>query len=240
MTVAIIPARGGSKRIPGKNSRDFCGAPMLSYPIKTALASGCIDRVIVSTDDEAIAELARRFGAEVPFMRPKELSDDYTGTTAVIRHALKWLKSQNELPEYTCCLYATTPLLQPQDLVKALSLLKNSDRHFVFSAARFSFPIQRALLQTADGGVSPFDPASIAKRSQDLPETFHDAGQFYWGRSTSWLDTAQHIFGNNSQMYLLPNHRVQDIDTLADWHRAELLYQLLLTEAKHEDLHPDG
>lgn len=238
MNIAIIPARGGSKRIPGKNRRDFCGAPMLSYPIKAALASGCIERVIVSTDDHAIADIARQYGAEVPFVRPKELSDDYTGTTAVIRHALAWLKSQNELPEYACCLYATTPLLQPQDLAKALSLLKNSARHFVFSATRFAFPIQRALLQTADGGVSPFDPVSIGKRSQDLPETFHDAGQFYWGRASSWLSGEHRMFSSSASMYLLPEHRVQDIDTPADWHRAELLYQILQADSEHEDLHP--
>ncbi|MCC5827203.1 pseudaminic acid cytidylyltransferase [Alkalimonas sp.] len=238
MTVAIIPARGGSKRIPGKNRRDFCGAPMLSYPIKAALASGCIDRVIVSTDDDAIAEVARHFGAEVPFMRPKDLSDDYTGTTAVIRHALKWLKSHGELPEYACCLYATTPLLQPQDLCQALLLLKKSTRHFVFSAARYSFPIQRALLQTEDGSVAPYDPASIGKRSQDLPETFHDAGQFYWGRSNSWLSGEHRMFSESASMYLLPDHRVQDIDTPADWRRAELLYQLLHNDSDHEDLHP--
>lgn len=203
---------------------------MLSYSIRAAQQSGCIDRVIVSTDDEEIADVARQFGAEVPFIRPKELADDHTGTTPVMRHALEWLKARQELPEYSCCLYATAPLLRAVDLKEGLSHLKKAERHFVFSAARYSFPIQRALLQSPDGGVFPFDPHSIGKRSQDLPETFHDAGQFYWGLSTSWLNPEFRIFSKQSLMYLLPDHRVQDIDTAADWRRAELLYQLLQTE----------
>lgn len=236
MNVAIIPARGGSKRIPRKNIKLFCGEPMISYPIKTALQSGCIDRVIVSTEDEEIASIARSYGAETPFVRPKELADDYTGTTTIIRHALSWLSEQQQAVEFACCLYATTPLLLPHDLQAGLKQLKaNDELDFIFSAARFSFPIQRALLQDADGGVRPFDVESIKMRSQDLAETFHDAGQFYWGKTSSWLQPDRTIFGPRSRMFVLPDHRVQDIDTPNDWHRAEVLYQLLQQEQHNAD-----
>lgn len=228
MNIAIIPARGGSKRIPRKNIRLFNGKPMLAYPIQTALDSGCIDRVIVSTDDAEIAETALRYGAEVPFFRPAELADDHTGTTAVIRDTLKKLIQSGITPQYCCCLYATTPLLQPAFLQQALTTLTDSQHtEFVFSAARFSFPIQRALLQTVSGGVTPFDPHSIGKRSQDLEPAYHDAGQFYWGKTSAWLDHNSRVFSEQSRMYVLPDHLVQDIDTEDDWKRAEVLYQLL-------------
>lgn len=234
MSIAIIPARGGSKRIPRKNIKLFCGEPMISYPIKAALQSGCIERVIVSTEDEEIASIARSYGAETPFMRPKELADDYTGTSAIVRHALNWLAEQQQTIDFACCLYATTPLLRPEDLKAGLAILKaNSELDFVFSAARFSFPIQRALLQDGQGGVRPFDRDSIKKRSQDLAPTFHDAGQFYWGKASSWLQSGTTIFGPSSRMLVLPDHRVQDIDTPDDWHRAEVLYQLLQQEQHH-------
>ncbi|MCH8537215.1 MAG: pseudaminic acid cytidylyltransferase [Alkalimonas sp.] len=237
MNIAIIPARGGSKRIPRKNIKDFCGQPMISYPIKTALQSDGIDRVIVSTEDEEIAEIARGYGAETPFLRPKELADDYTGTSAIIRHALHWLAEQQQAVEFACCLYATTPLLQPDDLQAGLAMLKaNSELDFVFSAARFSFPIQRALLQDKHGGVLPFDADSIKKRSQDLPPAFHDAGQFYWGKASSWLRPGAAVFSPSSRMLVLPDHRVQDIDTPDDWRRAEVLYQLLQQEQHHEGI----
>ena len=235
MTIAIIPARGGSKRIPRKNIKPFCGQPMISYPIETALQSDCIERVIVSTDDEEIAEIARSYGAETPFVRPKELADDYTGTSAIIRHALHWLAEQQQAVDYACCLYATTPLLQPEDLQAGLAILKGNNKlDFVFSAARFSFPIQRALLQDDHGGVQPFDADSIKKRSQDLVPAFHDAGQFYWGKPSSWLRPGATVFSPASRMLVLPDHRVQDIDTPADWRRAEVLYQLLQQEQQHE------
>ncbi len=229
MRVAIIPARGGSKRIPRKNIKDFCGQPMLAYPIQAALKSGCFERVLVSTDDNEIADIARQYGAEVTATRPAELADDHTGTSAVIRYELQQLIQQGSTISHCCCLYATTPLLSAAILQQAWQQLSNvPELHYVFSAARFSFPIQRALLQTASG-VVPFDKNSIGKRSQDLPATFHDAGQFYWGRTEAWLGQ-QAIFGENSKMWLLPDHLVQDIDTADDWHRAELLYKLLQQE----------
>lgn len=228
MNIAIIPARGGSKRIPRKNIKDFCGQPMLAYPIKAALSSGVIDRVIVSTDDAEIATIAKHYGAEVPFYRPAELSDDYTGTTEVIQDTLRKLQKIGVQPQYCCCIYATTPLLHPEFLQQALTTLINAhNTNFVFSVTRFSFPIQRALVQTATGGVMPFDPLSISKRSQDLVPAYHDAGQFYWGKTNAWLDPKVSVFSEHSKMQVLPDHLVQDIDTTEDWQRAEVLYQLL-------------
>ena len=227
MKVAIIPARGGSKRIPRKNIRLFNGKPMLAWSIGTALQSGVFDRVIVSTDDTEIASIAQSFGAEVPFMRPATLADDYTGTSAVVRHAVQWLNEHHPVT-LVGCIYATAPLLLPEDLRQAAAALAdNADLKFVFSGCRFSFPIQRALYRNAKGQIEPVQPDAIPKRSQDLPETYHDAGQFYLGSAEAWL-TGAPMFATHSYLQELPQHRVQDIDTEADWQRAELLQQLLL------------
>lgn len=229
MKIAIIPARGGSKRIPRKNIKPFCGQPMLAFPIKAAIKSGCFDKVLVSTDDEEIAEIAKGYGAEVPKLRPHQLSDDHTGTSAVVRYELEQLIQQGNNISYCCCIYATTPLLTAPYLQQAWQQLQhNQNLNYVFSAARFSFPIQRALVQSKNG-VAPFDPLSIGKRSQDLIPTFHDAGQFYFGRASAWLNQLP-VFADNSQMLLLPDHLVQDIDTLEDWQHAELLYKLMQQE----------
>lgn len=231
MRVAIIPARGGSKRIPRKNINDFCGQPMLAYPIKAALNSGVVDKVVVSTDDAEIAAIAQHYGAETPFRRSKELADDYTGTSAVIRDAIQQLHAIGWQLDECACLYATTPLLSAALIRDGLQQLQQTGADYVFTSARFSFPIQRALVMTASGGVAPFDPHSISKRSQDLPPAYHDAGQLYWGKASTWLDSSKTIFGTNSRMLVLPDHLVQDIDTPEDWRRAELLYQLLQQEA---------
>lgn len=228
MRLAIIPARGGSKRIPRKNIKDFNGKPMIGWSVEAALLSGAFDEVWVSTDDAEIAEVAQRFGAKVPFIRPAELADDQTGTSAVVRHAIHWAIQQQLKPEWVACIYATAPLLQPLMLQQAMALLQNEPAlDYVFSGCRFSFPIQRALYRSEQGRVRAVDPVSIPKRSQDLAETFHDAGQFYCGRAQSWLD-AKAVFSPDSYLYELPQHLVQDIDTADDWLRAELLHQLLL------------
>lgn len=227
LKLAIIPARGGSKRIPRKNIKMFCGKPMLVYPIQAALESGVIDKIIVSTDDDEIAQIALDCGAEVPFLRSKTLADDHTGTTAVVRDTLERLNADGWEISHCACIYATSPLLSGSTIRQAYQQLTSSNSDYVFTAARFSFPIQRALLRTPQGGVTPFDPQSIAKRSQDLADTFHDAGQLYWGTVDSWLDTSRTLFSAQSQMLVLPNYMVQDIDTAEDWQRAELLYQLL-------------
>lgn len=230
MNIAIIPARGGSKRIPRKNIKDFCGQPMLAYPIRAALQSGVVDKVVVSTDDHEIADIARQYGAEVPFMRDSQLADDHTGTTAVIRDALQQLQQMTWNIENCACLYATTPLLNANLIKTLFDQLIATNADYVFTAARFSFPIQRALVKMETGGVAPFDPTSIGKRSQDLTPTYHDAGQLYWAKASTWLNPQKGVFGANSQLYELPSHLVQDIDTPEDWRRAELLYQLLQLE----------
>lgn len=224
MKVAVIPARGGSKRIPRKNIKDFCGKPMLAWSIEAALKSDCFDQVIVSTDDEEIAAVGRAHGAETPFLRPATLADDHTGTGAVVRHAIQWLVDQSKKPDQVCCIYATAPFVQPEDLQQALDLLVTTGASYVFSATSFPFPIQRAIKKTAEGGCTPMFPEHIGKRSQDLEEAFHDAGQFYWGGAETWL-TGSSVFIPSSHMYLLPRWRVQDIDTLDDWDRAEKLFK---------------
>jgi N-acylneuraminate cytidylyltransferase len=227
--VAIIPARGGSRRIPRKNIRDFCGKPMIAWSIEAALGSGCFDRVLVSTDDQDIAETARAFGAEVPFMRPAALSDDYTGTTAVVAHAVEWLRGDGEMPDLVCCIYATAPMLRAEDLARGMELLQVSDADFAFSVTTYAFPIQRALRINHAGHLEMFQPQHAATRSQDLEEAWHDAGQFYWGRDRAWLEH-ESIMTSQALAVKLPRDRVQDIDTLEDWRQAERLFRLAETD----------
>lgn len=226
MRLAVIPARGGSKRIPRKNIKLFHGKPMIAWSIEAAQQSGCFDRIVVSTDDIEIAKIAEAYGAEVPFMRPAELSDDYTTTSDVISHAINWFNQQGETPELVCCLYATAPFVEPDDLRQGLALLNANDQcYFAFSATCFSFPIQRAIKLDESGLVSMFYPEYLLTRSQDLEEAYHDAGQFYWGRASAWLNK-EPIFAAHSKVVLLPSFRVQDIDTPDDWLRAERLFAL--------------
>lgn len=223
--VAIIPARGGSKRIVRKNVKLFDGVPMIVHSIRTALASRLFDAVIVSTDDEEIAMLARAHGAQVPFMRPAALADDFTGTAAVVAHALGELKDQAF--DLACCIYATAPLLQPRYLQQGLELLRaHPERSFAFSVTDFGFPVQRALTLDEHGALTALYPEFCNTRSQDLPQAFQDAGQFYWGRRQAWL-SGDVLFSPKSLPVILPRHLVQDIDTPEDWTRAEYLYAAL-------------
>lgn len=226
MNIAIIPARGGSKRIPRKNIRNFCGKPMIAWSVEAALASGCFDRVIVSTDDDEIAQVAIECGAEVPFLRPAEFSDDYSGTLPVIAHAVNWLKAEGCHPKAVCCLYATAPFVSPMDLKAGLEALNEKKADYAFSVTSYAFPIQRALRMTEEDRVEMFQPEHFSTRSQDLEEAWHDAGQFYWGRVESWL-AQKAIFSHDSVPVRLPRHRVQDIDTLEDWLRAEWLFKAM-------------
>jgi N-acylneuraminate cytidylyltransferase len=223
-TVAIITARGGSKRIPRKNIRPFLGRPMIAYPIEAASQSGLFDRIVVSTDDAEIAEVALKCGAETPFMRPAELSDDHTATAPVVRHAIQWLRDNGQPPEYVCCIYPTAPFLTAGDLREGRAALRQPGCSFAFSVSRFGYPIQRALRRVGDIGVQPFFPESIPSRSQDLEPAYHDAGQFYWGTAQAFMDRIR-IFGPASIPIVLPAHRVQDIDDEEDWRRAEYLYR---------------
>jgi len=223
--VAIIPARGGSKRIPRKNIKPFHGKPLIAYSIEAALKSGLFDKVIVSTDDEEIAEVAKTYGAEVPFIRPKELSDDFSGTAAVIDHALSWLDKQGESFSYVCTIYATAPLLQSQYLIEGFEKLRESDAVHSFSATSMPFPIQRTFKINQDGRCEMFYPEHFQTRSQDLEEAYQDAGQFYW--SKVGVDSDEVKFGKDSIPIILPRYLVQDIDTPEDWERAEKLYEVL-------------
>lgn len=230
MRLAVIPARGGSKRIPRKNIKSFCGKPMIAWSIEAALSSGCFDEIIVSTDDSEIADVARKHGATVPFIRPAELSDDHTGTIPVIRHAIEWLNAQGQSTEQVCCLYATAPFVMAEDICRGLDTLVDTGCDYAFSVTSYAFPIQRAIRISEENRVTMFNPEHFNTRSQDLEEAWHDAGQFYWGRATAWLE-GNMIFSPASAPVKLPRHRVQDIDTPEDWLRAELMFKAVRAQA---------
>lgn len=227
MRLAVIPARGGSKRIPRKNIRAFCGKPMMAWTIEAAQKSFCFDRIVVSTDDEEIANVAWKCGAEVPFLRPLEISDDYTGTVPVVAHAIRTLQAQGALLDKVCCIYATAPFLQGSDLSQGLKVLEQSGADFAFSVTRYEFPIQRAIRIANSGRVEMFYPENFNTRSQDLEAAYHDAAQFYWGQADAWL-SAKTIFSQHATPVILPHNRVQDIDTPEDWLSAELKFKMLL------------
>ena len=226
MKLAVIPARGGSKRIPRKNVRPFCGRPMMAWAIDAARTSALFDHILVSTDDAEIAEMARDLGAEVPFIRPPELADDHAGTIPVMAHATNWAQAQGWPVEAVCCVYPTAPMISPGDLAEGLRLLGEGSCDFVFTATDYASPIFRAFVQTPGGGVEMVFPEHFGTRSQDLPSALHDAGQFYWGRPEAWL-TATTLFGPRSTALHIPRWRVQDIDTPEDWLRAEALFRSL-------------
>ena len=223
--IAIVQARGGSKRIPRKNIKLFHGKPLIAYSIEVALQSNLFEKVIVSTDDEEIAKVAKKYGAGVPFIRPPELSDDYTGTGDVIEHAKEYLKNQGEDYDFICTIYATAPLLQTKYLIEGFEKLQNSDAHMSFSVTSMPFPIQRTFKITKNNRCEMFWPENFMTRSQDLEEAYQDAGQFYWENTSNKLTDIP--FGKDSIPIVLPRHLVQDIDTLEDWERAELLYNLI-------------
>ncbi|MFZ4168778.1 pseudaminic acid cytidylyltransferase [Enterobacter ludwigii] len=231
MNVAIIPARGGSKRIPRKNIKEFCGKPMIAWSIEAAQKSGVFDRIIVSTDDEEISEVAHEYGAEVPFIRPEELSNDFAGTIPVIRHATDWLISSGCEVDFVCCIYATAPFIRAEDIVRGLATLGEQQGDYAFTVTRFPYPIQRALKVSNEQRISMFSPEMFNVRSQDLEESWHDAGQFYWGTSLAWLNEKP-IFSADSYSIELPRERVQDIDTPEDWRVAEWLFKTM--EFKNE------
>jgi pseudaminic acid cytidylyltransferase len=224
--IAVIPARGGSKRIPRKNIRMFCGKPIIAYSISAAQQTGLFDQVVVSTDDEEIATVAREFGATTPFIRPKEIADDFTGTNAVVKHAVAWFNAQSNDVTHACCLYATAPLVQANFITQGYEALSRSDAAFAFSVTSYAFPIQRAVRITPDGRVDAIYPEHRMTRSQDLEHAYHDAGQFYWGTARAFLEDMP-VFAPHSIGVILPRHLVQDIDTLEDWDQAELMYQAI-------------
>ncbi|MBU6182375.1 MAG: pseudaminic acid cytidylyltransferase [Verrucomicrobia bacterium] len=223
-TIAIIPARGGSTRIPRKNIRPFCGKPMIARSIEAAFESGVFDAVVVSTDDKEIASIAESFGAQVPFLRPAELSNDHAATLPVIAHSIRWWEQNRASVEFACCIYATAPFLRAEFLREGFQILKEKpDAEFAFSVTSYAFPIFRAIRVAENGRVEMFWPENQMKRSQDLPEAWHDAGQFYWGRKSAFLET-KGVFTAESYPVILPRHLVQDIDTPEDWERAERMF----------------
>jgi pseudaminic acid cytidylyltransferase len=226
MRLCIIPARGGSKRIPRKNIKLFDGQPIIARSIAAAHQSGLFDRIIVSTDDIEISAVAKCYGAEVPFIRPLELSDDHTGTIPVIAHAIGWQNSNGQKVSEACCIYATAPFVRADDIQRGLNLLLESGADYAFSVTNYAFPIHRAIRITKEQRVEMFQPEHINTRSQDLEEAWHDAGQFYWGKAQSWL-MHQPMFGRGSTSVRLPRYRVQDIDTPDDWARAEMMFKCL-------------
>lgn len=223
--IAIIPARGGSKRIPKKNIKDFLGKPLIAYSILTAIKSKLFEKVIVSTDDEDIAKISKEYGAEVPFLRPKKLSDDFSNTMDVIKHTINYLKEKNEEYEFVCTIYATAPFLQVKYLKDGLDKLKKSNAINTFSATTMPFPIQRTFKLNKDYRCEMFTPEYYFTRSQDLEESYQDAGQFYWEKQG--LKSDKIFFSTDSIPIILPRYLVQDIDTLEDFKRAELMYETL-------------
>ena len=223
--VAIIPARGGSKRIPRKNVKDFLGKPIIAYSIETALKSELFDEVMVSTDDKEIAGIAKKYGANIPFMRSKENADDYATTVDVLLEVLADYNKQNKAFNYGCCIYPTAPLLTQKELIKGYELLKEQSFDTVFPVVKFGNPILRSL-KLEEGKVTMNWPEYIDTRSQDLPDSYHDAGQFYWFQ-TDELTEQKKLFTSNSGALILKEEQVQDIDTEQDWKLAELKVRLL-------------
>jgi N-acylneuraminate cytidylyltransferase len=232
--VAIIPARGGSKRIPGKNIRSFGGRPMIAYPIAAARACGLFERILVSTDSLVIAEVAKDCGAEVPFLRPPELAGDTVLTVPVLVHALDWLRHHGGEPDLFCCIYPTAPFLTAADLIAGHDLLLHSEAKSAFAVTTFPYPILRALRREPNGRVAMLWPEHQNTRSQELPEAFHDAGQFYWFRTRPFLQDRV-LFTDHALPVVLPRWRVQDIDTPEDWEKAELMFK-----ARAPDNEPPG
>lgn len=199
---------------------------MIAWSIKAALQSQCFDRIIVSTDDAEIARVAQTHGAEVPFFRPPELSDDHTGTIPVIAHAIDWQNHNGERAHEVCCIYATAPFVRAEDLQRGLHILQSTGAEYAFSVTSYPFPIQRAVRITPDQRLEMYQPEHFGTRSQDLPEAWHDAGQFYWGKVQAWLQGTP-LFSHDAAPVPLPRYRVQDIDTPEDWELAEIMMKVI-------------
>jgi N-acylneuraminate cytidylyltransferase len=226
MRLAVIPARGGSKRIPRKNIKQFGDLPIIAWSIRVAIESNCFDRIIVSTDDIEIAAIAKKYGADAPFLRPADLSDDHVGTIPVVAHAINWQNRQGEIATEVCCIYATAPFIQAADLRCGLQVLQSTGVDYAFSVTNYTFPIQRAIRITGNNRIQMFQPELFNTRSQDLEEAWHDAGQFYWGQARAWL-AGRPLFSQDAAPVPLPRHRVQDIDTPTDWEYAEWMFQAM-------------
>ncbi|MFQ5698242.1 MAG: pseudaminic acid cytidylyltransferase [Myxococcota bacterium] len=224
MIAAIVLARGGSKRIPGKNFKRFAGEPVIHYPLRAAVGSGVFDRILVSTDCSEIREVAESVGAEVPFLRPADLAGDHVPTAHALAHAVRWLNEHGPRVRYVCGIYAAAPFVQPRDLRSGLDLLRRTGAATVLPVATFAFPVQRALEIDETGSLRMIWKEHELTRSNDLPEAFHDAGQFYWLDAERFLDS-ERLYGDPMLPLVLPRYRVQDLDTPEDWEMAERLFE---------------
>lgn len=221
--VAIIPARGGSKRIHQKNIRLFAGKPIIAYSIAAAKKTGLFDRIIVSTDSEEIAYIARKENAEIPFMRPADISDEYTVTGEVIFHALKWLEESGDPVDYVCCIYATAPFIKPEYIIQGYNEMKKMAAASAFSVTTFPYTIFRALKINEKGRLEMIWPENHSRRSQDLPDAYHDAGQFYWADARKFVK-GKKFLTRDTLPIVIPRYLVQDIDTNEDWETAERMF----------------
>ena len=223
--IAIIPARGGSKRIHRKNIKNFCGKPIIYWTIQAIKKSNIFDEIVVSTDDEEIAEIATKYGASTPFFRPKDLADDFTTTHSVVFHAVNALIDLGYELDNICCLYPCSPFIQPFDLVETLKLIEGKKNYYIYPVTEFPHPINRAIRLTKENKVQLIDSDTEQTRTQDLEPAYHDSGQFYWGTKDTWLNVGK--MHSNSYGYNIPNWRVVDIDTMEDWYRAEIIFKSL-------------
>jgi N-acylneuraminate cytidylyltransferase len=232
MKIAIIPARGGSKRIPRKNVGLFHGRPIIEWVIEIARESGCFDAVVVSTDDQEVMDIALRNGALVPFIRPPNLSDDATPTLPVISHALETLKDHGLVFSAACCVYPTSVFVTQKALRDGLTLLESGNCNYVISVTPYTHPIERAMRMSPCGIVSMHNPSQECTRSQDIEHSFHDAGQFYWGSTKAWL-TREPILSGRTKAIVFKGTEVRDIDDISDWEVAEQLFALKISRSIH-------
>ena len=219
--IAIIPARGGSKRIPKKNIKEFCGKPIIAYSIEAAIQSNLFDEIMVSTDDEKIAEVAREYGAKIPFKRSKETSNDFAILNDVINEVLECYKKEEKHFDYGCCILPTAPFITTEKLKQAFEMLLNNGFDSVRPIVKYSYPIQRAFKLLPDKSVQMFNPEYLKTRSQDLEPAYHDAGQFYW------FDANKLLSGSNRGAIIISETEAHDIDTIEDWKIAEIKMQVL-------------
>lgn len=219
--LCIIPARGGSKRIPKKNIKDFLGKPIIVYSIETALKSGLFDEVMVSTDDEEIANISKKYGANIPFLRSRKNANDFAILNDVFEEVITEYKNKGKNFDNYCIILPTSPLIKPEDLKKSLNLMKEKKFDSVRPVVQFSYPIQRAFKMDKNGKVEMFNPQYFKTRSQDLEPAFHDAGQFYW------INTNKTMLDTNKGAFKISEIQAQDIDNETDWQLAELKYKLL-------------
>jgi pseudaminic acid cytidylyltransferase len=223
--IAVIPARGGSKRIPRKNIKQFSGKPMIAWAISIALESNLFDEIVVSTDDDEIAEVARSWGAKTPFVRPANLADDITPTVPVVAHAVTACSNLGWEIKYACCIYPCVPFLEVTDLVDALNMLLDCNADFVYPVTEYAHPVQRSMRRLSSGKMQFYSPEFELTRTQDLEKSYHDAGQFYWGTVPAWLEHKK--MHTDGLAMPIPNWRVVDIDSEDDWIRAARSFQSL-------------